>query len=391
MGQQWRQGALRKSRLIRSAQGFHIQNIPHHLIDCPRVSQRKFQQLALLRRQVAGADLKQAQRPGKRGQRCLHLVADRGDKLILGALKFALFADIAHHAKIAQMLAAIGLDLGGGDLAFEGRAIGATAGNGKRALRAGRAGICQLFAHALIAAEGLIENGCLPPQKRVGDIAEQGFDRRVHQRHAAVGVGHDNGLGHGIHHCLEQPALFAQRAAFGLPGQLAAQPPGKELDELDLRLAERGGARGGAGKVQRPKQRVPGFQRRPDIAFQTEILITRMGRNLLLARVVERGHIGISKCVQAIGAIDVKGAAGGRRPVRAVDIDTLVNRMIHARDDAEFKTKRLCAQLQELGDLVFDGKIRLDSKHIELPQRIIEIRQSVVKVVHHCLCRSLCT
>ena len=35
-------------------------------------------------------------------------VFDRGDKLILGALKFALFADIAHHAKIAQMLAAIG-------------------------------------------------------------------------------------------------------------------------------------------------------------------------------------------------------------------------------------------------------------------------------------------
>ena len=59
--------------------------------------------------------------------------------------------------------------------------------------------------------------------------------------------------------------------------------------------------------------------------------------------------------------------------------------------NAEFKAKRLCAQLQELGDLVFDGKIRLDSKHIELPQRIIEIRQSVVKVVHHCLCRGLCT
>ena len=63
--------------------------------------------------QVLLACLKQAQRAGERGERCFHLMADCRDKLVLGAFKLALLAHVSHDTKKAQMLAAIGLDLGG--------------------------------------------------------------------------------------------------------------------------------------------------------------------------------------------------------------------------------------------------------------------------------------
>ncbi|EDQ06835.1 hypothetical protein OIHEL45_08455 [Sulfitobacter indolifex HEL-45] len=79
-----------------------------------------------------------------------------------------------------------------------------------------------------------------------------------------------------------------------------------------------------------------------------------MGCDLLLSGVVEIGHISVVKRVQTIGAIDIKGGAGCRRPVGAVYKKAFVDRMLDATDDAQFKTKRLGTQLKEFGNLAFD-------------------------------------
>ncbi|EDQ06834.1 hypothetical protein OIHEL45_08450 [Sulfitobacter indolifex HEL-45] len=111
----------------------------------------------------------------------------------------------------------------------------------------------------------------MPPQKLIWLIAEQRFDGRVYKRHAAVGIGHDNRFGHGIHHGLEQAALLAQLATFGLQCQLTAQPTREELNKLYLCITELRRTGGTARKVDRAKQLTATVQRRPDIAFQAEI------------------------------------------------------------------------------------------------------------------------
>nr|WP_040700491.1 hypothetical protein [Sulfitobacter indolifex] len=98
--------------MIRPAQGFHIKNIRHHLINRPSVAQCKPQQFLLLRGQVVLRGLKQAQCAGQRGEGGFHFVAHRGDKLVFGALKLALLAHVSHDAEKAQMLTEIGFNLG---------------------------------------------------------------------------------------------------------------------------------------------------------------------------------------------------------------------------------------------------------------------------------------
>tara|TARA_R100000750_G_scaffold57793_1_gene45044 strand:- start:387 stop:656 length:270 start_codon:yes stop_codon:yes gene_type:complete len=65
-----------------------------------------------------------------------------------------------------------------------------------------------------------------------------------------------------------------------------------------------------------------------------------------------------------------------------MDKKTLIDRVVHLTNNSELKAKGLSAQGKQLGNLIFKSKAWLDSKHVELAKRIIEIRRRIWEMAH---------